>query len=92
MRAPLNATRKLVRLHTKIDIEVIAIAGPYYADQYIVGFNKYGSIAQQQADNEGSTSVDSARLVDVVEVANTMADRAGRVAACTVPPKLSSEQ
>jgi hypothetical protein len=32
--------RKLVRLHAKIDVEAIAIAGPDYADHHIVGFDE----------------------------------------------------
>jgi hypothetical protein len=43
---------KLVQLCTKIDVEAIAIAGHDYTDHHIVCFNEYGSIAQQQADNE----------------------------------------
>ena len=31
------------------------------------------------------------RIVDVIDMANTMANRADRVAACKVPPALTSE-
>ncbi len=83
--------RKLLRLHAKIDAETITIAGPDYADHHIVDFDEYGSIAEQQADNEGGCSVDGAGLVDVVELANTTTNRAGSVAKCKAPPANLSE-
>jgi hypothetical protein len=42
-------------------------------------------------DNEGGSSVEGAGIVDVIDMANSMANRAGRVAACQVPPALVSE-
>ncbi len=42
-------------------------------------------------DNEGGSSVEGAGIVDVIEMANTMAARADRVAACKVSPALVSE-
>jgi hypothetical protein len=45
----------------------------------------------QQVDYEGCCSVEGAGIVDVIDMANTMANRADRVAACRVQPALSSE-
>ncbi len=53
--------------------------------------NPIQSIAAQQVDNEGGCSVEGAGIVDVIDMANTMANRADRVAACQVLPSLSSE-
>ncbi len=53
----------------KIKAEAIAIAGPDHDEHHSVRFEEYGSIAEQQADNEGCSSVDGAGLVDVVELA-----------------------
>jgi hypothetical protein len=83
--------RKLQRLHAKINAEATAIAGADFAEHHTLGFDEYESIAVQQADNEGSCSVEGAGIVDVIDVANTMANRADRVAACRVPPALMSE-
>jgi hypothetical protein len=82
---------KLLHLHAKINTEATAIAGADFAEHHTIGFNEYESIAAQQADNEGSCSVKGAGIVDVIEMANTMANRADRVAACRVPPALLSE-
>ncbi len=43
----------------------------------------------QQTDNEGGYSVEGAGIVNVIDMANTMANRADRVAACKVPPALT---
>jgi hypothetical protein len=83
--------RKLQRLHAKINAEAIAIAGADFSDHQTLGFDEYDSIAEQQVDNEGGCSVEGAGIVDVIDMANTMANRADRVAACRVPPALSSE-
>ncbi len=87
-RALERHARKLQRLHAKINAEAAAIAG---ADHHTLGFDEYESIAAQQTDNEGGCSVEGAGIVDVIEMANTMANRADRVAACKVPPALVSE-
>ncbi len=68
-----------------------AIAGADFADHHTLGFDEYESIAAQQTDNEGGCSVEGAGIVDVIDMANTMANRADRVAACKVPPALTSE-
>ncbi len=75
----------------RIRAEAAAIAGADFADHHTLGFDEYESIAAQQADNEGGCSVEGAGIVDVIEMANIMAARADRVAACKVPPALTSE-
>jgi hypothetical protein len=90
-RALERHARKLQRLHAKINAEVAAIAGADFADHHTLGFDEYESIAAQQTDNEGGCSVEGAGIVDVIEMANTMANRADRVAACKLPPALVSE-
>jgi hypothetical protein len=82
---------KLQRLHAKINAEATAIAGADFTNHHTLGFDEYESIAAQQVDNEGGCSVEGAGIVDVIDMANTMANRADRVAACRVPPALSSE-
>ena len=90
-RALERHTRKLQRLHAKINAEATAIAGADFAEHHTLGLDECGSIAAQQADNEGGCSVEGAGIVDVVDMASTMANRADRVAACKVPPALTSE-
>ncbi len=85
-RALERHARKLQRLHAKINAEATAIAGADFADHHTLGFDEYESIAAQQTDNEGGCSVEGAGIVDVIDMANTMANRADRVAACKVPP------
>jgi hypothetical protein len=90
-RALLSVKRKLQRLHAKINEEATAIAGADFAEYHTLGFSEYESIAAQQVDNEGCSSVQGAGIVDVIDMANSMANRADRVAACRVPLALSSE-
>ncbi len=94
-RAPssviIRHAHKLQCLHAKINAEATAIAGADFADHCTLGFDEYESIAAQQTDNEGGCSVEGAGIVDVMDMANTMANRADRVAACKVPPALTSE-
>jgi hypothetical protein len=90
-RALERHARKLQRLHAKINAEATAIAGADFADHHTLGFYEYESIVAQQTDNEGGCSVEGAGIIDVIDMANTMANRADRVAACRVPPALSSE-
>jgi hypothetical protein len=78
-------------MHAKINAEATAIAGTDFADHHTLGFDEYESIAAQQTDNEGGCSVEGGGIVDVIDMANTMANRADRVAACKVPPALTSE-
>ncbi len=88
-RAPLSV--KLQRLHSKINAEATAIASADFADHHTLGFDEYESIAEQQTDNEGGSSIEGAGIVNVIDMGNTMANRADRVAACEVPPALTSE-
>ncbi len=83
--------RMLQRLHAKINAEATAIAGADFANYHTLGFDEYKSIAAQKTDNEGSCSVEGAGIVDVIDMANTMANLANRVAACKVQPALTSE-
>ncbi len=76
----------LVRLHSRI--KTIAIAGPAYEEYHTVGFDANGSIVEQQHDTDTCCEVSGAGLADVFQMANDMANRAGKVAACTVPPPL----
>ncbi len=61
------------------------------ANHHTLGFNEYTSIRVQLVDNEGGCSVEGTRIVNIIEMASTMANCAERVAACRVPPALSSE-
>ncbi len=81
-RALERHARKLQRLHAKINAEATAIAGADFADHHTLGFDEYESIVAQQTDHEGGCSVEGAGIVDVIDMANTMANRADRVAAC----------
>jgi hypothetical protein len=90
-RALERHARKFQRLHAKINAEATATASADFADHHTLGFDEYESIAAQQTDNEGGCSVEGAGIVDVIDMTNTMANRADRVAACKVPPALMSE-
>ena len=90
-RAIARHARKLKYLHSKIEAEAVAIAGGNFSDHFTLGFDEYESISAQQMDNEGGSSVEGAGIVDVIDMANSMANRADRVAACQVPPPLVSE-
>jgi hypothetical protein len=73
---------KLQRLHAKINAKATAIAGADFADHHTLGFDEYESIAAQQTVNEVGCSVEGAGIVDIIDMANTMVNRAERVAAC----------
>ncbi len=92
VRALERHARKLQRLHAKINAEAATtIAVADFADHHTLGFDEYESIVAQQTDNEGGCSVEGAGIVDVIDMANIMANRADRVEACKVPPTLTSE-
>jgi hypothetical protein len=74
--------RKLQRLRAKINAKATAIAGADFAEHHTLGFDEYKSIAAQQVDNEGCSSVEGAGIVDVINMANTMANHTDSVAAC----------
>jgi hypothetical protein len=78
-------------LHSKIEAEAVAIAGGDFSNHHTVGFDEYESISTQQTCGDGDCSVQGAGIVDVIDMANSMANRADRVAACQVPPPLVSE-
>jgi hypothetical protein len=90
-RALERHARKLQRLHAKINKEAAAIASADFAYHHTLGFDDYESIAAQQADNEGGCSVEDAGIVDIIEMVNSMANRADRMAACKVLPAPISE-
>ncbi len=73
--------RKLQRLHAKINAEATAIAGPDFLEYQTLGFSGYEFIAAQQVDNEGGCSVEGAGIVDVIDMANAMANCSNHVAA-----------
>ncbi len=90
-RAIERHARKLRRLLAKINAEATAIAGVDFAEHHTLWFDEYESIAAQQANNEGGCSVGGAEIVDVIEMATAMANRADRVAACRIPSALLSD-
>jgi hypothetical protein len=84
---------KLVRLHARIRVntESIAIASPDFKTDHAVGFDAHDSIAEQQQDTNTGGAVSGAGFANVFQMANDMANRAGRGAACSVPPPRHSE-
>jgi hypothetical protein len=86
-----NENYKLMNTYSKIEAEAVAIAGGDFSDHNTVGFDEYESISVQQTCGDGDCSVEGAGIVDVIDMANSMANRADRVAACQVPPPLVSE-
>ena len=90
-RAVERHARKLKYLHSKIEAEAVAIAGGNYSDHFTLGFDEYESISVQQTCGDGDCSVDGAGIIDVIDMAHSIANRADRVAACQVPPPLVSE-
>jgi hypothetical protein len=81
--------RKLARLHARINAEAVAIAGHYHHEYHSVCFEEHCSIEEQQRDAENDGEVSGAG-VDDFKLADTMANRAARVAACAIPPALPS--
>jgi hypothetical protein len=84
-QAPMSASQD----DGKIKAKAIAIAGAdfaRFADHQNLGFKEYESIAAhwQQVDNEGGCSVEGAGIVDVIDMANTMANSSNSVAECQV--------
>ncbi len=90
-RAVERHARKLKYLHSKIEAEAVAIAGGNFSDHHTLGFDEYESISVHQTCGDGDCSVEGAGIVDVIDMANSIANRADRVAACQVPPPLASE-
>jgi hypothetical protein len=80
-----------MRLHNQIRLEAVAIAAPDYALFHCsLGFEAIVNIAEQY--NKQGGHVLGAGLIDIYNTACCMAEEAGEVAACTVQPKLLSEQ
>jgi hypothetical protein len=90
-RAVERHARKLARLHAKTKAEALAIAGPDFDKHHIVGFEETASLDEQLRDTATGGGVFAAGLEDVIDMARSMANRAGYVAAFAMPPKLLSE-
>ncbi len=81
--------KKLLKLQWEIEREAAAIAGADYKESYDVGYDEYGSMESQRAVDD--SAIVGPGLVDVVELAASIATYAGRVAASATPPQLPSE-
>jgi hypothetical protein len=80
--------KALMRLHNQIRSEAVALVGPDYAWFHCsLGFEPFTSIAQQSNSDAWGRHVLGAGLVDIYNAADFMAEDAGQVAACTMPPK-----
>ncbi len=91
-RAVRRHAKALIRLHDQIRTEAVALAGPDYARFHCnLGFEPLASIAKQSNSDEWERYVFGAGLIDIYNAAGFMAEDAGEFAACTRPPKLSSE-
>ncbi len=86
-RAPCACT--LLRLQREIEREAAAIAGADYKESYDVGYDAYGSMESQRAVDDGA--IVGPGLIDVVELAASIATYAGRVSASATPPQMPSE-
>jgi hypothetical protein len=64
-RAVERHARKLVRLHAKIKVEAVAIAGPDYDEHHAVGFEETASLDEQLRDTETGGEVFGDGLEDV---------------------------
>ncbi len=58
----------------------------------IVSFEETASLDEQLQDTDTGSEVFGAGLEDVIDMANSMANRADYVAAFAVPPKVFSEE
>ena len=81
--------RKLLKLQKEIEREAVAVAGASYREYHDVGYDEYGSMESQRAIDDGSVA--GPGLVDVVELASSIATYAARIAAEATPPPLPSE-
>ena len=81
--------RKLLKLQKEIEREAVAIAGAAYKEYHDVGYDEYGSMESQRAVDDGCVA--GPGLVDVVELASSIATYAARIAAEATPPPLPSE-
>jgi hypothetical protein len=95
--AKVAAHARVVRLHAKkhlklqreIEREAAAIACADYKESYDVGYDAYGSMESQRAVDD--SAIVGPGLVEVVELAASIATYAWRVAALATPPQLPSE-
>jgi hypothetical protein len=81
--------KKLLRLQREVEREAAAIASADYKESYDVGYDAYVSMESQRAVDDGA--IVGQGLVNVVELAASIATYAGRVAASATPPQLPSE-
>jgi hypothetical protein len=73
--------------------EAVAMAGPDSDEHRAVGFeSETASLEEQLRVTDPGGQVFGAGLEHVVDMASRMANRAGHVAACAVPPNLLSEK
>jgi hypothetical protein len=63
--------------------------GAYYKESYYFGYDEYGSMESQRAVDD--CSIVGPGLINVVELAASIATYAGRVASAATPPQLPSE-
>jgi hypothetical protein len=95
--AKIAAQARIVRLHAprllnmqrEIDREAAAIAGAAYKEYHDVVYDEYGSMESQRAIDNGA--IRGPGIVNVVELASSIATYAVRVAAAAVPPPLPYE-
>ncbi len=78
--------KKLLKLQQEIEREAEAIAGCDYKESHDLGYDEYCSMKSQRAVDDGD--IRGQGLVDVVELAASIATYAGRVAAEATPPQL----
>jgi hypothetical protein len=83
--------RKLLGLHAKSKAEAVAMAGPDSDEHHAAGFEETASLHEQLRDTDTGGEVFGAGLEDVIDMASSMANCAGYVAAFAVPPPLFSE-
>ncbi len=84
-----SLAKKLLKLQREIEREAAAIAGAAYKECHDVSFDEYGSMESQRTIDDGA--IRGPGLVDVVELASSIATYAARVAAAATPPPLPSE-
>jgi hypothetical protein len=89
-RIVLLHAKELLRLQQEIEREAAAIAGADYKECHDMGYDsdEYGSMESQRAVDDGT--IVGPGLVDVVELATSIATYAGSVAAEATPPPLPS--
>jgi hypothetical protein len=69
--------------------ETAAIASAMYKKCHDVCYNEYGSMESQRAINDGA--IRGQGLLDIVELASSIATYEARVAAKSIPPPVPSE-